>query len=80
MKRIKANLGPKARSDFRSGKPPPAARAPVHAGPAHGSASTSWLGAGLFRVLIFGAIVVGGVSVVLWLRDMGSASGVNWLH
>jgi hypothetical protein len=44
------------------------------------SNESGWLGAGLFRVLIFGAIAVGGVAVVMWLRDVGSAAGVNWLH
>jgi hypothetical protein len=34
----------------------------------------------LFRVLIFGAIAVGGVAVLMWLRDVGTAAGVNWLH
>jgi hypothetical protein len=35
---------------------------------------------GLSKMFVLGAIVIGGVAVVLWLRDVASASGVNWLH
>jgi len=69
---------PKPDVDFRPGKVPPPR--PAHGHPHRPHASGSWLGAGLFRVLVFGAIAVGGVAVVMWLRDLGSASGVNWLH
>jgi hypothetical protein len=67
MKTVKATPVPKG----RTARPPPA----------HGSGLTSpgWLSAGLFRIMILGAIVIGGIGVLLWLRDVGSASGVNWL-
>jgi hypothetical protein len=29
--------------------------------------------------MVLGAIIVGGIGVLLWLRDMGSAAGVNWI-
>jgi len=81
MKRIKGIAsGPKPQVEFRPGKvPPPRPSAPRTAAP-RSDGGGGWLGAGLFRVLVFGTIVVGGVAVVLWLRDMGSAAGVNWLH
>jgi len=58
-------------------RPPPASR--PHKG-SSGSGGSGWLSAGLMRILVLGAIVIGGVAVVMWLRDMGSAAGVNWLH
>jgi hypothetical protein len=67
---------PKPDVDFRPGKVPPPRPRRAH----HRPDESSWLGAGLFRVLVFGAIAVGGVAVVMWLRDLGSAAGVNWLH
>jgi hypothetical protein len=76
---------PKPNVDFVTGKPPPRpSPRPTQRSPARGRATHSnesgWLSAGLFRILIFGAIAVGGVAVVMWLRDVGSAAGVNWLH
>jgi hypothetical protein len=38
-----------------------------------------WLGAGLFRILLLGVIVMAGVAAVVWLRDLGAAFGVNWV-
>jgi hypothetical protein len=67
---------PKPDVDFRPGKVTPPTRPRTRSRPDDGG----WLGAGLFRILVFGAIAVGGVAVVLWLRDLGSAAGVNWLH
>jgi hypothetical protein len=82
MKQTKGSLhGPKPNVDFAPGKPlPRSTQRP--AGRPHGSHSneSSWLSAGLFRILLFGAIAVGGVAVLMWLRDVGTASGVNWLH
>jgi hypothetical protein len=51
---------------------------PAHAPPSS-STSPGWLGAGLFRIMVLGAIIIGGIGVLLWLRDMGSAAGVNWI-
>lgn len=80
MKHVKvAPHAPKPQVDFQPGKPPPPRpSAPRAAG--RPSGESGWIGAGLFRILVFGTIVVGGVAVLLWLRDMGSAAGVNWLH
>lgn len=78
MKPAKGSIhSPKPDVDFRPGKVAPPR--PAHPHPSHPHQS-GWLGAGLFRVLVFGAIAVGGVAVVMWLRDLGSAAGVNWLH
>ena len=70
-------------SKGRPARPPPVAAAVAAPRPSHGHAahatSPGWLGAGLFRIMVLGAIVVGGIGVLLWLRDMGSAAGVNWL-
>jgi len=68
---------PKPDVDFRPVKVAPPSRRPRAHAP-HSNES-GWLGAGLFRILVFGAIAVGGVAVLLWLRDLGTASGVNWL-
>ena len=79
MKRIKASIGPK---DPRLGHQSPAR--PPPAGPTRHAPAASpapwWLSMGLSKMFVLGAIVVGGVAVVLWLRDLGTASGVNWLH
>ena len=69
--------GPKPDVDFRPAKSPSARRG--RARDAH-SNDPGWLSAGLFRILIFGAIAVGGIAVLMWLRDVGTAAGVNWLH
>jgi hypothetical protein len=66
MKTIKATPAPKG----PIARPPPSSPT---------SASHGWFGAGLFRIMVLGAIVIGGIAVLLWLRDMGSAAGVNWL-
>jgi hypothetical protein len=79
MKRVKGISSPKPQVDYRPGKVPPPRPSPPRPAASH-SGQGSWLSAGLFRVLVFGTIMVGGVAVVLWLRDMGSAAGVNWLH
>jgi hypothetical protein len=64
----------------------PAAKPQSHA-PAHAPApaarpakkkSGSLVQAGMVRVLTFGVIAVFGIVAVLFLRDMGTASGVNW--
>jgi hypothetical protein len=69
-----------AMKTMKAAAPAPKGR-PARPPPVHAPTSTSpgWLGAGLFRIMILGAIVVGGIGVLLWLRDMGSASGINWL-
>ena len=77
MKQSKGSIhSPKPDVDFRPGKPLPRSR-PSRGAP---SSESSWLSAGLFRVLIFGAIAIGGIAVLMWLRDVGTASGINWLH
>ena len=85
MKRIKANAGSGAKRpvEYRSGRPPPAVPVAAPAAPrpvASYKAGPGWLGAGLIKIVTLGGIVIGGVAVVLWLRDMGSAAGVNWVH
>jgi hypothetical protein len=78
MKQTKGpSHSPKPDVDFRPGKPLP--RSSKH-GHAAQSGEPGWLSAGLFRILIFGAIAVGGIAVLMWLRDVGTASGINWLH
>jgi hypothetical protein len=65
----------------------PSAKPPVHAAKPHAHAakplkkkpSGSLVQAGMFRILAFGVIAVFGIVAVLFLRDMGTASGVNWL-
>jgi len=90
MKRIKASFGPRRgadRADFGNRRTPapadgvmPIARPHAPRSAAHApSGAPSWLGAGLFRALLLGIIVVGGVAVVIWLRDLGAAFGVNWV-
>ena len=81
MKQTKASPHPpKPNVDFAPGKPLPRSSHRPARGRAGNSNDSSWLSAGLFRVLIFGAIAVGGVAVLMWLRDAGTAAGVNWLH
>jgi hypothetical protein len=33
----------------------------------------------LFKIVIATGVVVGGISVIIWLRDFGAASGINWI-
>ena len=70
-------------------RPPPGSRSPksslapsVPSAPSASAAPSarSWFSVGLMRVLVLGAIAIGGVAAVMWLRDMGSAAGVNWLR
>jgi hypothetical protein len=60
-------------------KPQAPTHAPAHAArPAKKPKSNSLIQAGMLRVLTFGVIAVFGIVAVLFLRDMGTASGVNW--
>jgi hypothetical protein len=60
-------------------KPQAEAHAHAHAArPAKKPKSGSLVQAGMVRVLTFGVIAVFGIVAVLFLRDMGTASGVNW--
>jgi hypothetical protein len=62
-------------------KPQPHAQAHAHAHaarPGKKRKSGSLVQAGMVRVLTFGVIAVFGIVAVLFLRDMGTASGVNW--
>jgi hypothetical protein len=78
MRHVKGSVhAPKPDVDFRPGKPPPPRSARK---PKPQSDEPGWLSAGLFRVLTFGAIAIGGIAALLWLRDMGTAAGVNWLN
>ena len=80
MKQTKSSLhGPKPNVDFAPGKPLPRSTPRAAGRRASHSNDSGWLSVGLFRILLFGAIAVGGVAVLMWLRDVGSAAGVNWL-
>jgi hypothetical protein len=79
MRHTKGSVhAPKPDVDFRPGKPSPPPRSARKS--ASRSGDSGWFNAGLFRIMVFGAIAIGGIAVLLWLRDMGSAAGVNWLN
>ncbi len=87
MKRLKADFrrGEKSSYDFKSRTPPPAAaaRTPMARGrrraPHPGAGGGTWIGNGILRAVLLAVIVFGGVGAVVWIRDLGTAFGVQWL-
>lgn len=90
MKRIPAEFrrGPKSSFDFRR-RPKPGAQRPQSAPhgvvqprarrPTPSESRQGWIGAGIARALLLALIVIGGVGAVVWIRDLGTAFGVQWL-
>jgi hypothetical protein len=80
MKRIKADFqrGAKSSFEFRRRASPPVRR--VHQRTAQSRApGGAWIGAGIGRAVLLAAIVMGGVGAVVWIRDLATAVGVQWL-